>query len=815
MLGSNLSDRLELWGFEKSIMVFKDFSLGTVLKFSPLDISCADNGAINSLQAQLHQFLNGLSAGLSIQFVQTITAGIEDDLNAHAEGMNGTSAESNKIELTRELTEARLEKFRLLDSSGEVPKQSSYIVLRRHFERGPAKKIFKFKKEEEKLEEDLLERELSSFQHEISTLQSALNSIGLSSKRLTDLDTIGLLFQQWNPALDIAPTLNIGVVDIRDQICLSDVVIGIDNFSLGDRHFKVISLKTLPEQTFAGMADQLRALPFGSSLHLSIDVLDQAKETAALGLQRRIAYSSVVGKKGVADLEAQAKLNDIESILAEIIQGRQKVFKVSLNVTLVASDLNELNSQVSQTLQAIRSLSGAEGMLETHAAFDIFSQYALPNARSKERAIKLSTSTLTDLLPVFGSWGGHELPKVLMRSREGALFKFDPFSRELTNSNMIVSGGSGAGKSYFTNSLLAQMLNSKPKIFILDIGGSYKKICDNLGGEFVELGIKEGMSINPFATDGLDPKDTENWDRKIKFLVALVELMTKDHGHSSLGRLEKAELEKLIQDTLRDEHSPQLRHLRARLLTHPDSAIQKLGRILSLWCEDSPFGRFVDRPTTIEITKDFVCFDLKNLDSHPELQSVCLLMITDLIWREVQRDRTVMKFTVFDECWKILEDEAAAQFVGSVFRTFRKYRASAIAISQTIDDFSKSRVASAIMPNSSIKWILKQKGADQNSIKEALQLNDREMALIASLESVKGKFSESFLLCEDKRQIVRIESTPLEYWLFTTDPQDLAILEKLKCEQPDLGNLELLKLASLQFPEGAGSTFQPKIKNER
>ena len=108
-------------------------------------------------------------------------------------------------------------------------------------------------------------------------------------------------------------------------------------------------------------------------------------------------------------------------------------------------------------------------------------------------------------------------------------------------------------------------------------------------------------------------------------------------------------------------------------------------------------------------------------------------MITDLIWREVQRDRTSAKIVVFDECWRLLESEAGSRFIGEVFRTFRKYRASAIAISQTLDDFSKSKVSSAILPNASVKWLLKQTDANIEAIKSTLILNDREAKLLRAL----------------------------------------------------------------------------------
>lgn len=164
-----------------------------------------------------------------------------------------------------------------------------------------------------------------------------------------------------------------------------------------------------------------------------------------------------------------------------------------------------------------------------------------------------------------------------------------------------------------------------------------------------------------------------------------------------------------------------------------------------------------------------------------------------------------MKFLIFDECWKLLENESGATFIAEVFRTFRKYMASAIAISQNIDDFAKSRVANAIMPNASIRWILKQKGADQERLKEVLSLNDNEAALIASIHQERGSYSEAFLMAEDQRSVVVIESTPLEYWLATTDPRDLSKIEQEKAANPDACNLEVLKKLAVQYPKGVAS----------
>jgi type IV secretory pathway VirB4 component len=161
-----------------------------------------------------------------------------------------------------------------------------------------------------------------------------------------------------------------------------------------------------------------------------------------------------------------------------------------------------------------------------------------------------------------------------------------------------------------------------------------------------------------------------------------------------------------------------------------------------------------------------------------------------------------MKFLVLDECWKLLESGSGSVFIGEVFRTFRKYYASAIAISQNIDDFAKSSVSQAILPNSSIKWVLMQKGSDKKRLKEVLNLNDKEIEHICSLKQERGQYSETFLMAEDKHIVARICPTPLEYWIATTDPRDTSKIESLRKEKPELSQLETLKTLAEEYPCG-------------
>ena len=804
MINDTLADQLQVWGFESDFVIFNDGSLGFGLDLIPVDVTCWKDEAVNSFIERTMQVLNGLPAHTDLQFIQEIGAGNAEIVAAHQALVDPRADLAAKT-----LCETRANRILEMDQEGIIPKHTLKLFVRRPIamplidKKGLLNAFWAKPKFFPAITDEALRREVNAISIFRSELSQNLRSLGISTQVMGSDQIIDLLYRQWNPSR------NVGIAqynpeDIRSSILFTDALLNEKGFSLSDTHYRVLSLKLLPEQTFASMASALRELPFDSKLFLTIHVPDQQKELESLQTQRRLAYSMARGKTtGVSDIESEAKFQDIETLLSELIAQGEKVFQVSLNFLLKSRSQEELEAQVSQSLTKVRELSGAEAMVESLAAFDIFTEIAIPNARAKERVKRMKTSTLADLLPIFGPWPGHEKPSILMRSRMGSLVRFDPFAQDLTNYNHVVSGGSGSGKSFLTNVLLLQMLKEVPKIFIVDIGGSYKKLCDNLGGQYVPLSVGAGMTVNPFD---LLPGETVPSSQKIKFLTGLVELMTKEEDETRLPRLERAEIEEAIQKTYesaKDGQVPRLSLLREILLAHSDVTIRRYGRILTPWCGNTPYGQFVDSNTTIQFQKPIVAFDLKGMENYPDLQSVCLFIITDFIWREIQKDRSSKKFLVFDECWKLLENEAGANFIGEVFRTFRKYYAAAIAISQNMDDFAKSKVAGAILSNSSIKWCLTQKGADQARLQEVLQLNDNEMALIASLHQERGVYSEAFLMAQDQRAVVAIDSTPLEYWIATTDPRDLAKIEAETLKNPEKNSFSTLLELAKRYPRGA------------
>ncbi|MDX1916441.1 MAG: TraC family protein [Rickettsiaceae bacterium] len=110
------------------------------------------------------------------------------------------------------------------------------------------------------------------------------------------------------------------------------------------------------------------------------------------------------------------------------------------------------------------------------------------------------SSEVAAKLPIHAEWKGVPEAGMLLIGRRGQLFNFNPFYRISSgNYNICVFGPSGSGKSVFLQELATNMLAQDAKIFILDIGQSFKNICKLLGGEIIQFGSKSNIVLNPFA----------------------------------------------------------------------------------------------------------------------------------------------------------------------------------------------------------------------------------------------------------------------------------------------------------------------------
>ena len=81
---------------------------------------------------------------------------------------------------------------------------------------------------------------------------------------------------------------------------------------------------------------------------------------------------------------------------------------------------------------------------------------------------------------------------IRLGSADGVPVFIDFFKRneQRVNSNMVIVGKSGSGKSYATKSLLTNLASEDAKIFILDPENEYSELAHTLHGKVINVGIR-------------------------------------------------------------------------------------------------------------------------------------------------------------------------------------------------------------------------------------------------------------------------------------------------------------------------------------
>ena len=822
-LETSLCEELPYWDFidlPRPHVVLNDGSLVGGLKVTLVDIECLDDNEVNQFTNGLRSALNSLSEGISLQFVLTVKSDYAKTLKLHSE-----SKRWDIHPLIKSIADYRESKISLAIENNELYRPELYVYLKTNPVKNKKTGLFKKKEIFSDKATESYDETFELLSQNIDTLKTSFSGLSISSTELKKDEILAHIYQFLNPKRSqTEPTPKVStfneadlekdVLDEthwlanqspREQLVFGDLILGFEQYTLDSYYHRVLSLKTLPEVTFAGQLSSFLRLPFHYDLFLSLEVPPQADEMSKLNQKRKMAHSLAVTQGGKAsDLESETKLNSTEELIRELLNTGQRIYLAQMNLILRAPATVEgskiLNRQVREVLSRFRSLQGAEGLEESVGAWKI-SKNNLPAAPMLlERGRKIKTNNLADFLPVYGPRVGDDDPVVLFRNRLNGLVAFNPFDPNLPNYNSLVTGSSGAGKSFLNNCILMQELARNLRVFIVDIGGSYKKLTESLDGQYLEMNLSEEYRINPF--DISDPtKEPSN--QKIKSLLAIIESMVTEDEKSKLPKLERVLLEKSIIELYKKKREkaevPVLSELLKMLEQSKEPTMQAIAKMLFMWTGDRPYGRLLDGQGKLRTDASICTFDLKGLSSYPDLQSVMIIILTDFILTQVEGDKINKKRIILDEAWELLKSSAAAGFMEYCARTLRKTGSGITFITQGVEEIVASPIGSAILNNTATKFIMLQRG-DSEILKNALKLNSQELSLIYSLEQKKGEYSEGFMIEGDHRQVVRINPSPFEYWVSTSDAQDNNFLNKQKEEGKTL--LEAIEIASKLYPQG-------------
>ena len=314
---------------------------------------------------------------------------------------------------------------------------------------------------------------------------------------------------------------------------------------------------------------------------------------------------------------------------------------------------------------------------------------------------------------------------VTLGSSDGVPTFIDFFRRdsERVNSNMVIVGKSGGGKSYATKSILSNLAADDSKIFVLDPENEYTELAANLNGKYINVANASHGRINPFHIitsleddESEEGVETNSFSEHLQFLEEFFRQILPDINsdameylnnlinrvylnknidqYTNLSRL-KAEdyptFDELYDCILMEFQNTQSEYLKTnlRVLMSYIAKFSTGGRNSSIW----------NGPSTLSTIENFIVFNFQSLlaNRNNTIANAQMLLVLKYLDNEIIKNREYnIKYhanrkiiIVIDEAHVFIDSKfpLALDFMYQMAKRIRKYNGMQIVITQNIKDF--------------------------------------------------------------------------------------------------------------------------------
>ena len=361
-----------------------------------------------------------------------------------------------------------------------------------------------------------------------------------------------------------------------------------------------------------------------------------------------------------------------------------------------------------------------------------------------------------------------------------------------TNRNKFILGPSGSGKSFFTNHMVRSYYEKGTHIVLVDVGHSYKGLCDMVKGYYFTYSETKPIKFNPFYIGEGDLLDTEKKESIKTLLLALWKKDNETFNRSEYVALsnalqlyfEKVEKDKNIfpcfnsfYEFLKEDF---VEKLKGDNVKDKDFDVSNFLYVLRPYYKGGEFDYLLNADENLDLLQQrFIVFELDNIKDHPILFPVVTIIIMEVFISKMRKLKGIRKMILIEEAWKAIAKEGMAEYIKYLFKTVRKFFGEAIVVTQEVEDIISSPVVKqAIINNSDCKILLDQSKYQNkfDQIQELLGLTEKEKALVLSINKANDptkKYKEVFIsLGGVLSKVYRTEVSLEEYLAYTTEEKE-------------------------------------------
>ena len=485
--------------------------------------------------------------------------------------------------------------------------------------------------------------------------------------------------------------------------------------------------------------------------------------------------------KSSKQIENQTHLDTLKELLAGLKNSNQQLFNVNTFITCEDAARKEVRAVLKQEGFKYNEMFGRQ--VDAFISSNISS---LTNVKESERGIP--TMSLAAVFP-FISGALQDPGGIYLGYNEYPVFvDFFKRDRERVNSNMMIIGKSGSGKSFATKSLLTNFAADNAKIFILDPENEYVPLCRNLNGKFIDVGSSEMGIFNPFhiisslkddvqeidevedvEAELQEKEDSDSFPQHLQFLEQFFKLILTGISSDAFellnslivdlyaeknidGKTPIAKLKPEDYPTFDDLYDILTRKIAASQDEYEKKNLIVVQTYIRKFASGGRNAKLWNGPSSISTKENFVCFNFRSLLSNKNdlIANAQMLLVFKYLENEVMKNRDFnLKYNakrkiiiVVDEAHVFINPDypIALNFMQQMAKRIRKYNGMQAVITQNIKDFVGSpeiqRQSTAIINASQYSLIFSLAPNDINDLVELYsksgEINKEEQNAIAT-----------------------------------------------------------------------------------
>ncbi|MGJ1318732.1 TraG family conjugative transposon ATPase [Sphingobacterium spiritivorum] len=377
------------------------------------------------------------------------------------------------------------------------------------------------------------------------------------------------------------------------------------------------------------------------------------------------------------------------------------------------------------------------------------------------------------------------------------LFNMPMKKGTITNRNLFVCGGSGGGKSMLMNHFLRTLYEDNAHCVVIDVGGSYKGLCDLLDGYYFIYTENNPIKFNPFYLSDGEVLDTEKKESLKTLLFSLWKKSDETYTRSEYVALSNAltsyyqKLDKhpdifpsfnTFYEFLKDDYH---RVLKSSGVNARDFDFENFLYVLNPYYEGGEFDYLLNAKENLDLLNErFIVFELDNIKSHEILFPVVTIIIMQMFISKMRKLKG-RKVLAIDEAWIAIAKAGMAEFIKYLYKTIRKFNGIPALITQEVDDLISSPVIKETVVNLSDTKVFLDMRKFMNkfdSLQATLGLSEKTKTMMLSLNRANDPTKNyRELLIDQGGQSIKVYRNELsieEYYAYTTE-----LTEKLKVQE--------------------------------